>query len=105
MEFYEGGLLLSIKNKVIGIFFLFSIILVLVMAIILLIEKNSLDQQAKQTNEELEKQAHIQVTKDLEQLTALISNQVITMEKEIDHSMLNAALVLKEMDRTGTVTF
>ena len=104
MEFYKGGLLLSIKNKVIGIFFLFSIILVLVMAIILLIEKNSLDQQAKQTNEELEKQAHIQVKKDLEQLTALISNQVITMEKEIDHSMLNAALVLKEMDRTGTVT-
>ncbi|MGM9943443.1 MAG: methyl-accepting chemotaxis protein, partial [Lysinibacillus sp.] len=98
------GLLLSIKNKVIGIFFLFSIILVLVMAIILLIEKNSLDQQAKQTNEELEKQAHTQVTKDLEQLTVLISNQVVTMEKEIDHSMLNAALVLKEMDRTGTVT-
>jgi len=74
------------------------------MAIVLLIEKNSLDQQAKQTNEELEKQAHTQVTKDLEQLTALISNQVVTMEKEIDNSMLNAALVLKEMDRTGTVT-
>ena len=74
------------------------------MAVILLTEKNNLDQQAKQTNEELEKQAQNQVTKDLEQLTALISNQVVTMEKEIDHSMLNAALVLKEMDRTGTVT-
>ena len=95
---------MSIKNKVIGIFFLFSAILVLVMTVILLTEKNNLDQQAKQTNEELEKQAQNQVTKDLEQLTALISNQVVTMEKEIDHSMLNAALVLKEMDRTGTVT-
>lgn len=95
---------MSIKNKVIGIFFLFSAILVLVMTVILLTEKNNLDQQAKQTNEELEKQAHSQVTKDLEQLTALISNQVVTMEKEIDHSMLNAALVLKEMDRTSTVT-
>ena len=95
---------MSIKNKVIGIFFLFSAILVLVMTVILLTEKNNLDQQAKQTNEELEKQAHSQVTQDLEQLTALISNQVVTMEKEIDHSMLNAALVLKEMDRTGTVT-
>nr|WP_042347885.1 methyl-accepting chemotaxis protein [Bacillus massiliigorillae] len=95
---------MSIRNKVIGFFFIFSSILVLVIVSLLLYEKKNIDQQTQKTNQELKQQANLQVTKDLERLTALIANQVTTMENEIDHSMLNAALTLKEMDKNKEVS-
>lgn len=74
------------------------------MAVQLFIEKSSLDKQAKQTNTLLEEQATAEVIKDLEKLTGTISNQVITMEKEIDNTMLNAAFILQEMDKNENVS-
>lgn len=99
-----GGILLSIKMKVTGFFILFSVLLLAITAGLLLKERGDIAQQAIETNKQLAEQATGEVQKDLEQLTTQIANQVVTIEKEIDHSMLNAAYILKEMDRTSTVS-
>lgn len=95
---------MSIRSKVISFVFIFSAILVLCIVSLLLKEKNSIHKQAQQINSEFQEQATEDVTNDLKQLTDLIANQVVTMEKEIDHSMLNAAYILQEMDKNGQVT-
>lgn len=67
-------------------------------------EKGNLNAQSKATTKTLAEEATEDVEADLERLTGLIAEQVTTVEREIDHSMLNAALILKEMDRGGGVT-
>ena len=95
---------MSIKNKVISYFFAFAIILGATMIAQLLVAQNTLQEQAKETNAALDKQITAQVTADLQNLTSMIANQVVSIEEEIDKSMLNAAYILKEMDRNGDVT-
>lgn len=95
---------MSIKSKIISFFILFAIVLGGTTGTILFIEKNSLNKQSKETTETLTAQATETVEKDLQRLTSLIGEQVITMEKEIDRSMYNAALILQEMDRNNDVT-
>lgn len=96
--------LLSIRNKLLIFFSLFAVLIVGSVIIQLMFEKGQLEQQAEQINIELAEEAEKEVIKDLENITNLISSQVIAMEQEIDNSMYNAALILKEMDRTSTVT-
>ncbi|WP_431026757.1 methyl-accepting chemotaxis protein [Lysinibacillus sp. LZ02] len=95
---------MSIKSKLMSFFFVFATLLVLTIIVLLLVEKNHLGKQSEETNTKLEQQAQQQVTGTLERLTETIANQVVTLEKEIDASMLNAALIVKEMDTTSTLT-
>lgn len=95
---------MSIKNKVLAYFFGFAFVIVAIMIIQLFNAQNRLDKQATETSKALEKQIEEQVTGDLQNLTNMIANQVVTIEQEIDNSMLNAAYILREMDRNNTVT-
>ncbi|MFF5995066.1 methyl-accepting chemotaxis protein [Lysinibacillus sp. KU-BSD001] len=95
---------MSIKSKLMSFFFVFATLLVLTIIALLLVEKNNLGKQSQETNTKLEQQAQQQVTGTLERLTETIANQVVTLEKEIDASMLNAALIVKEMDTNSTLT-
>lgn len=96
--------LLSIKRKMVSFFILFAVLLVTTIIALLFIEQKSLGKLSQETNSKLEQQAQQQVTNTLERLTETIANQVATLEEEIDSSMLNSALILKEMDKNGTVT-
>lgn len=95
---------MSIKSKVLSFFVVFTVVLIGIVGVMLAIERNEIDQQATETTATLAVQANETAEKDLKRLTALIAEQVTTMEKEIDNSMLSAALILKEMDRNGEVT-
>ncbi|MER2107277.1 MAG: methyl-accepting chemotaxis protein [Solibacillus sp.] len=95
---------MSIKAKIISFFIVFAVILVGAIGAMLLVEKNTLTTQSQETATALAEQAEQEVVQDLERITALIAEQVVTVEKEIDHSMLNAAYILQEMDRSGDVT-
>lgn len=85
-------------------FIVFAIVLVGAIGAMLWIERTALVKQSDETAKALASQAEQEVANDLEKITALIAEQVITIEKEIDHSMLNAAYILKEMDQRGEVT-
>ena len=95
---------MSIKSKVLSFFVAFTVVLIGIVGVMLAIERNEIDQQATETTATLAVQANETAEKDLKRLIALIAEQVTTMEKEIDNSMLSAALILKEMDRNGEVT-
>lgn len=95
---------MSIRNKLLIFFGLFSLVIVGTISIQLYYEKTKLTKISEDVNEQLSEQATKEVMDDLSNLTNLISSQVITLENEIDNSMLNAAYILKEMDRNGEVT-
>ena len=95
---------MSIKSKVLSFFVVFTVVLISVVGAMLLFERSRIDKQATETTETLAVQATETAEKDLKRLTALIGEQVTTMEEEIDNSMLNAALILKEMDQHSEVT-
>lgn len=95
---------MSIKAKIISFFLVFATVLVGATAAVLVTERASLNNHADGVTEALAVQATKEVEKDLGRLTSLIAEQVMTMEKEIDNSMYNAALILKEMDRNDEVT-
>lgn len=99
-----GGLKMSIKTKIVSFFVVFTIVLIGIVVSMLLIERNSIDQQANETSKTLAVQANESAQNDLKRLTALIGEQVATMEKEIDKSMYNAALTLKEVERNEELT-
>lgn len=96
--------MMSIKSKVLSFFVVFTVVLISVVGAMLLFERSRIDQQATETTETLAVQATETAEKDLKRLTALIGEQVTTVEEEIDNSMLNAALILKEMDQHSEVT-
>lgn len=95
---------MSIKIKIISFFFVFAFVLVGAISVLFFVESRALTKQSQETTETLAVRATEEVEMDLERLTALIADQIITLEKEIDHSMLNAAWILREMDRTGDVS-
>lgn len=103
-QYIKGVFHLSIRNKLLIFFSVFAVLIVGTVIAQLMFEKNQLAKQAEQVSTELAEQAEKEVVEDLENITNLISAQVIAMEQEIDRSMLNAALTLKEMDLTGEVT-
>lgn len=95
---------MSIKSKILSFFVAFTVVLISIVGAMLLFERNNIDKQAMETTETLAIQATETAEKDLKRLTALIAEQVTTMEEEIDNSMFNAALILKEMDQYSDVT-
>ena len=95
---------MSVKGKFIAFFVVFSVIILTVVTSLLFVERSNIQQEASSTAAALTKQAEQEVQKDLLRLTATIGQQVVTLEEEIDRSMLNAAITLREMDRHTTVT-
>ena len=96
--------MMSIKTKIVSFFVVFTIVLIGIVGSMLLIERSNIDQQANETSKTLAVQANESAQNDLKRLTALIGEQVTTMEKEIDKSMYNAALTLKEVERNEELT-
>lgn len=104
-EFFEKeGVHMSIKNKIISFFVAFAILVLLIVSTMLLLARSGVSDQAKTTSKTLTTEAKKEAEEDLKRLTSTIAQQVSTMEAEIDKSMLNAALTLREMDRNGEVT-
>lgn len=95
---------MSIKSKVMG--FVIATVAVLVTAIVslLLFERANMNKEANDINATLTKAAEEEVRKALIRTTSFIAQQVEAVENEIDKTMLNAAYLLQEMDRNGTVT-
>lgn len=78
---------MSIRNKLLIFFGLFSLVIVGTISIQLYYEKTKLTKISEDVNEQLSEQATKEVMDDLSNLTNLISSQVITLENEIDNSM------------------
>lgn len=95
---------MSIRNKVTIVAVIFSVVTVSMIISMLLLEKRNLNEQANGISSELNEHAVENVEKDLEKLTNTIAENLVSMEKEIDRSMLNAAYVLQEKAHTGEVT-
>lgn len=95
---------MSIRNKVTIVAVIFSVLTVGIIISMLLLEKKSLNDQANTISSELNEHAIESVKEDLAKLTNTISENIVSMEKEIDRSMLNAAYVLQEKARTGVTT-
>lgn len=103
-EITRGGFIMSIRNKVTIVAVIFSVLTVGIIISMLLLEKKSLNDQANTISSELNEHAIESVKEDLAKLTNTISENIVSMEKEIDRSMLNAAYVLQEKARTGVTT-
>lgn len=100
----KGAWILSLKKKVFGLLLLFLIVSTGVMLGLFLLEKRNITGHAVEIYRTLNERTMEQVEQELERLAELIAHQVVTLETEMERTMLNAAYALQEMDKHRPVS-
>lgn len=95
---------MSIKLKLTSVFLGTLLLLTLSMLIVVIMNNQSITEKNTQINEELESRSMSLVESNLIDVISMISDNIVAIETELDNTMLNAALTLKERDRFTDIT-
>lgn len=90
---------MSVKKKMVFVFAAFSFTLILILISSAFFENKKMQHNNTVILDEIKKQAEQEVNEDLQELSITLSDTIVSMEKEMDKMMLNAAYILYEMDK------
>lgn len=95
---------MSIQRKIISLLVLLIFILVTASSLLQWIESRSLKKEMDAASAHINKNSHKSVEEELTELTANISNHLVSLEEQVDKTMLNAAYTLQQMDTSRRLT-
>ena len=97
---------MKVRTKITALLIFMVLMVSCVLAVFMIFNISEIRKQGDIIITELDAKSADDVWQDLYELVGNISNSITTLEAEIDRNMLNAALVLYEMDRLteGTLT-
>lgn len=95
---------MSIKLKLTSVFLGTLLFLTLSMLTVVMMSNQSITEKNTQIKKELESKSMSLVENNLIDLTSMISDYIVAIETELDNTMLNAALTLKERDKFKDIT-
>lgn len=95
---------LSIKLKLTTVFLATLLLLALSMLTVVMMSNQSITEKNTEIKEELQSKSMSLVENNLVDLTSMISDYIVAIETELDNTMLNAALTLKERDKVKDIT-
>jgi len=90
---------MRIHKKIITLLSAMIFVVSLVLALFMFLSINEMQSHGSKMSERLELNAEENVRRELQNLVNNISSYILSLEEEIDRSMLNAARVLYELDR------
>ncbi|WP_050179735.1 methyl-accepting chemotaxis protein [Domibacillus robiginosus] len=95
---------MSIQQKIVRLLVSLIVLLVLCSSLVQWIESRSLKKQMEAASANMDENSQKSVEKELTELTANISSHLLSLEGQVEKTMLNAAYTLQQMDSTRSLT-